>query len=256
MNGLRHILASLLTVAALLTAAADVPLRNETLNYNVFYKWGLIHKQAGSAVFNVARHDNHFYATVTAKSAKWADRFYHLRDTFHCKMSVIDLAPVSYERIAHEDGKYSRDQLLFKRSGNTFSATATRWRKGKKKNAEMRVATLNLKAEGMTVDLLTSFYYLRSLPFATMSPGTKKRVNIFSGKQKELLDFTYTGLSELKIDGVSHKTYKVIFTFTSDGRKETSDPIEAWISTDGRHIPLKLVGKLKIGQVQCIYAGD
>ena len=86
-----------------------------------------------------------------------------------------------------------------------------------------------------------------------MKPGTKKSINIFSGKRKELLTFTYSGMDNVKINGKNHSAYKVTFTFTSDGRKESSDPIQAWVSTDEQRIPLKLIGKLKIGQVQCIY---
>ncbi|MCM1484239.1 MAG: DUF3108 domain-containing protein [Muribaculaceae bacterium] len=236
-----------------ITASAFSP-GNEVLKYKVLYKWGLIHKQAGTATLTLRASGAGYKAVATAKSAPWADKFYKLRDTLYTDMQR-NFAPVRYERIAHEDGKYSHDLLTFTHSGNTVKAHCQRWRQ-KKNETTPSYATLDLSAQGMTVDLFSSFYYLRSLPFGTMNPGTTHRINIFSGKKKELLTFTYSGLTTLKLDGKEYQTYKVKFTFTSDGKKQTSDPIEAWVSTDASHIPLKLVGKLKIGQVQCIYTGS
>lgn len=243
----------LIAVVSLLSLQA-VELKPETLNYKVLYKWGLVHKQAGTATITLSRSGDKYHAVATARSVSWADKFYPLRDTLKSTMSVVDLAPVRYERLAHEDGKYSRDLLKITRSGNTFSTTAHRWRQ-KKGETQVTEAFTQLSAQGMTVDLLSSFFYLRSLQFSTMTPGAQTKLNIFSGKKKELLSITYKGLTSLKINGKERQAYKVVFTFTTDGKKASSDPIEAWISTEGQNIPLKLVGKLKIGQVQCLYTG-
>lgn len=227
---------------------------SETLQYKVLFKWGIIHKQAGTATFNISTRGEYHNATVIGRSAGWADKFYKLRDTLSTRMRISDLAPVRYERIAHEGGSYARDLLTFSHSGNTVSAISQRWRR-KKGSSETSTASSRLTATGFTVDLLSSFYYLRALPFGTMAPGKTIRINIFSGKRKELLTIIYSGTSFVKINNKTYQTYKVRFTFTSDGKKETSDPIEAWISTEPSHIPLKLAGKLKVGQIQCIYTG-
>lgn len=247
------ILTAVMTSLMPLSSSA-LSLGNETLNYKVMYKWGLIHKQAGTAAITLRKSGSGYKAVTTAKSAPWADRIYRLRDTLHTEMDSRFI-PHRYERLAHEDGKFSHDLLVFKHSGNNVTAHCQRWRK-KKNDKTASYATLDLSAQGVTLDIFSSFYYLRSLPFATMNPGTTKRVNVFSGKKKELLTFTYKGITKLKIDGKEVDTYKVVFTFTSDGKKQTSDPIEAWVSTTANHIPLKLIGKLKIGQVQCIYTGS
>ncbi len=245
-------LLSILMACTAVCASAFSP-SNETLNYKVMYKWGLIHKQAGTATITLRPGGAGYKAVATAKSAPWADKIYRLRDTLRTEMKHT-FAPVKYERIAHEDGKFSHDLLTFTQSGQTVKAHCQRWRK-KKSEQSANYATTDLSASGMTLDIFSSFYYLRALPFPTMNPGTTKRVNIFSGKKKELLTFTYAGITTLKINGKEYQTYKVTFTFTSDGKKQTSDPIEAWVSTEPSRIPLKLIGKLKIGQVQCIYTG-
>lgn len=245
---------SLLSFVLMLTAicANAVSLGNETLKYKVIYKWGLVHKQAGTARLLLNRSGNFYSASAFARSDPWADGIYKLRDTMRTTMHAADFSPTRYEYIAHEDGKYSHDIVTFSRSGNSVTGHCSRTRKPK---GETKATTkkITLQANGTTVDMLSSFYYLRSLDFQHMKPGDKKVINIFSGKRKELLTFTYSGTQNLKLDGKTYSTYKVTFTFTSDGKKKTSEPIQAWVSTDARRIPLKLIGKLKIGQVQCLY---
>lgn len=231
--------------------ASAIALSNETVKYKVVYKWGLVHKQAGTARILLNRSGNFYSATAFAKSDPWADKIYKLRDTLRTTMRT-DFSPVKYEYVAHEDGKYSHDVVNFSHSGNTVTGQCTRIRKGKKDKVATTKKT-TLTAQGMTVDMLSSFYYLRTLDYSNMAPGAKKVINIFSGKRKELLTFTYKGKENLNVDGKKYSTYKVVFTFTSDGKKQSSEPIEAWVSTDSRRIPVKLVGKLKIGQVQCLY---
>ena len=243
---------SLICIIACTQVSSAIALPNECIDYKVIYKWGLIHKQAGTARILLNRSGNFYSATATGKSAPWADKFYKLRDTLHTTMHAANFMPIRYEYIAHEDGKYSHDIVNFSQSGNTVTGKCSRVRKGKKDKTATKQTT-TLTAQGMTVDMLSSYFSLRSLDFDKMSPGAKKRINIFSGKRKEYLTFTYVGTQTLDFNGKKTPVYKVVFTFTSDGKKESSDPIEAWVSTDNRRIPLKLIGKLKIGQVQCIY---
>ena len=103
--------------------------------------------------------------------------------------------------------------------------------------------------------MLASYYYMRQIDYASMQPGETVKVNVFSGKQKELLTIHYDGLKDVEVDGTRHRCYHITFTFTSRGGKKSSDNMDAWISTDGRRIPLLLEGKLPVGKVRAVYAG-
>lgn len=247
----------LITLTLLLSVTLGVhsaPLGNEALPYKVMFKWGLINKQAGRGTLYLRDEGNRYVSTLYARSEQWADKFYKVRDTLSSIMSKPDMLPVKYERIAHEGGKYSHDIVNFSKKGNTVYGDCHRYRRGKK-DTETSYANIAVQAEGITVDMVSSFYYLRTLDFKSLPPGSQKVINIFSGKRKELLKITYHGVTSLKFDKKEYKAYYVTFTFTSDGKKETSDPIQAWISADGRLIPLKLIGKLKVGSVQIYYTG-
>ena len=252
---LKKILLVMMMTAAAILAQANAPLKNEALPYKVMFKWGLIHKQAGHGTLYLKDEGNRYVSTLYASSEKWADKFYKVRDTLSTIMSKPDMQPIRYERIAHEGGRYSHDIVNFTRKGTTVYGDCHRYRR-KKGETNTSYAKMTVQAEGVAVDMVSSFYYLRTLDFKSMKPGSKKVINIFSGKRKELLTITYHGIEKLKLDKKTYNSYYVTFTFTSDGKKETSDPVKAWISADSNLIPLKLIGKLKVGSVQIFYTGN
>lgn len=255
---MKKVVVLLILTLGILKASA-ISLQNETLNYKVLYKWGLVQKQAGTARLTLTKQNGHYTAKLIARSDKWADKFYKLRDTLISKMDERDILPVSYERIANENGNYARDIIKIERKvgveNGTVKGSATRIRR--KKNAtETTENTIELLAEGTTVDMLSAFYYIRSLDFNKMQPGYTKKINIFSGKKKELLTIKYIGNETIDLDGKKYPTYKISFIFTSDGKKKSSDDIETWIWANDRKIPLKMEGKLKVGKIRCLYTSQ
>ena len=164
----------------------------ERLTYNIMYKWGLINKKAGEVALATSGVGSPaFKSTLTAASAPWADHIYHVRDTLLGTIDTSTLMPSRYERIAHEGGRFSHDILDYSRSGNTTTAKARVWRKKKKEPMDYDERTH--QAEGPTLDMLSSFYFMRSIDYAKMKAGESVRLNIFSGKKKEFLTIHYRG---------------------------------------------------------------
>lgn len=234
-------------------ASNPVSLLDETLTYDVIYKWGFINKVAGYATMSLRNDGNLYRASVFAENAPWANSIYMLRDTLYTTMTKEGYYPVSYTYIAHENGKYKKDVLTFHRDGNTFTADAVRYKR-KVEGEPLTSSTIHLEAQGMTVDMLSSFFYLRTLDFPNMKKGQSVTVNIFSGSKKEKLKITYMGKQNVSLNGRSFPSYYINFTFTRRG-VESSAPISGWISTDGQRIPLKVEGKLPVGKVRALYTG-
>lgn len=224
---------------------------NEVLNYKVEYKWGLVNKTAGSVRISLDSKSDRFAGTLTASSASWADKIYKVRDTLQCEVMKDGFRPVYYQKISHEGGDHKHDYVAYSRVGSTVTGDCTRkkWKDGKLTRDEKKI----LQAEGTTVDMLSAFYYMRTLPFASWEKGHLHSVNIFSGKRKELLTIKYVGTEKIEYDKKSYQCYHIKFTFTSDGNKKTSDDMDAWIETSGSNIPIKIEGKLPIGKIRCFY---
>lgn len=247
------VLLGLIAIVPNAGASNPVSLLDETLTYDVIYKWGFINKVAGYATMSLRNDGNLYRASVFAENAPWANSIYMLRDTLYTTMTKEGYYPVSYTYIAHENGKYKKDVLTFHRDGNTFTADAVRYKR-KIEGEPLTSSTIHLEAQGMTVDMLSSFFYLRTLDFPNMKKGQSVTVNIFSGSKKEKLKITYMGTQNVSLNGRSFPSYYINFTFTRRG-VESSAPISGWISTDGQRIPLKVEGKLPVGKVRALYTG-
>ncbi len=231
--------------------APTLAIPQESLTYKVLFKWGIINKKAGWARLDFTPGGLTSEAVLYAGSEPWADKIYYLRDTLTTRMNPSTFTPYYYERVANEDGKYSRDVVRFTRTGNQVSATADRYRRGKQ-DTDLTQATTTLKAEGVTVDMVSAFYYARALPFESMTPGQQRIINIFSAKKKERLTITFVGSEKVKVDDRAYDTYHIKFRFTTDGGKQSSDDIDTWVETASPHRPVKLEGKLKIGKILCL----
>lgn len=232
---------------------AGIELTDETLTYDVIYKWGFINKVAGYATMSL-RNDGDFYkASLYAENAPWANSIYMLRDTLYTTVSKEGLYPTQYILIAHENGKYKKDVLTFNHVGDMFTADVVRYKQAANSDQMVR-STAELEASGMTVDMLSAFFYLRMMDFDSMANGDSKTLNIFSGSKKELLNISYLGRQNVNLNGRNFETYYINFTFTNKG-KQSSAPISAWITTDARRIPLKVEGSLSVGKVRALYTG-
>lgn len=255
MNRPYTLIISLILTLASVNIATATSFNNESINYKVMYKWGVVNKQAGHATLTLNRHGDHYKTQLTAASEHWADRFYKVRDTLNGKIAINGFLPSFYEKIAHEGGEHKHDIVHYTRSGSNVTGNCTRSvinNKGQLTKNEKR----SLSAVGTTLDMLSSFYYMRTLPYNTYKIGHPITVNVFSGKRKELLTIKYIGTEVIDINKKSYNCYHIRFTFTGDGGKKTSDDMDAWISTESNHIPIKLEGKLKVGKVQCYYTGS
>ncbi|MBD5355932.1 MAG: DUF3108 domain-containing protein [Bacteroides sp.] len=227
---------------------------NESLNYVITYKWGLIHKDSGDATLKLTNNGDKYDIILTGKTRSWADNLYQVRDTLRCTINKNNFRPLSYTKIAHENGKYSRDEITYSYTGSTVNGLSKRYRYDKE--GKLNVTEKNLSGNGTVYDMLSVFYYLRTIDYSKLLSGDVVKATMFSGKKVEQLTVWCVGKEEIKLrDKSKRDTYHIRFKFTQEGKKKSSDDIDAWISTDASHIPLLVVGSLPLGQVKCYYVG-
>lgn len=227
-------------------SASAVDFQDEILNYKVMFKWGFISKVAGYATLDLRTAPDQYKATLYARSAPWADNIYSLRDTLYTTMSPTTLMPNLYVYCAHEKNTYIKDVVKFEQSGDDFTGYATR---AKFQNGEWTHAETELHATGPTVDLLSLFFYIRSIDFPRMNIGSSIKLNCFSGKKSEVLTVTYNGTQMVNVNGTDRLAYYIGFTFTKNG-KTSSQPIYAWVSVDSKRTPLQVEGTLPVGKIK------
>lgn len=241
-----YILSIILIFAAM--AAGATELASEHLAYKVTYKWGLIHKHAGNIDISLTNTGAKYVSELSGHTVSWADKFYRVRDTLRSTVLIDGFKPQRYELIAHEGKDYKHDRITYSYRDDQVIGHCSRYKEteGKVKRDEKR----ELETTGAAVDMLSALYYMRQLPYSEWQPGHSVTVNMFSGKRKELLNIKYQGESVTDVDGKKYNCYRIVFTFTSDGKKKTSDDILAWIDTETL-VPVRIEGKLPLGSVRC-----
>lgn len=232
------------------SASAETKFADETLKYVITYKWGLITKDSGEATLSLKNQGSNYNINLTGKTKPWADGMFRVRDTLISVMDKGKFRPLSYTKVAHEGGKYAKDVITYSYSGKHVSGKATKYRE---KNGTIKTENLELSSDGDTFDMLSVFYWLRTIDPATLPIGQKVTATLFSGSHEETVKIWKVGEEYIKLrNGTKQDAWHVRFTFTSKGGKKTSDNIDAWISKDGKRVPLEIKGKLPLGHV-CAY---
>lgn len=243
---------SLLLVAITSLSASAIDLLDEDLNYVITYKWGFINKDAATAVLSLRNDGDYYRATLSASTLPWADKILMVRDTLVSTMEHPSCLPVEYQKITHEGARYGNDVVRFQRSGDSVTGYATRERS--KNHGPLKHSDTTLYATGPTLDMLSVFYYLRTIDFSAMKPGQTVNVEIFSGNSAEKMSVTYVGEETVNASGRNWDTWRLSFTFTMRG-KVSSDAMTTWITSDSSRIPVKLEGALPLGKVRAFYTG-
>lgn len=244
----------LLTVIMLfVVVSATAGFDNERLHYIISYKWGVIHKDAGEATLTLSNHGPNYQLMLAAKTKPWADHFYRTRDTLKATVRKVGLKPLSYTKITHEKNTHSRDEIKYSSYGTVTKGESVRYRI---KDGKMQKTMKTLTASGPVYDMLSVFYYLRSLDYNKLSKTRLYKATVFSGKKSETITIRSLGIVKIKLrDKTTREAYHIRFNFTTDNGRKSSDDIDTWISADSQHIPLYLVGKLPVGEVRAYYIG-
>ena len=190
------ILAAICMLLTYGTATADTKFADETLKYVITYKWGLITKDSGDATLSLKNQGSKYYIKLTGKTKPWADGMFRVRDTL---ISVIDKSkfrPLSYTKVAHEGGKYAKDVIEYSYSGTHVNGKATKYRE---KKGTTKTENLELSATGDTFDMLSVFYWLRTIDPATLPMGKKVTATLFSGSHEETVKIWKAGEKTIKM---------------------------------------------------------
>lgn len=226
----------------------------EKFNYIVTYKWGLIQKDAGEVEITKQPKGDGYELKLIAKTKPWADRVYKVRDTLISLTGKEKYKPVHYTYIAHEKNKYRRDEVKFSYVGNTVKGVAEKYKEDK--NGNIKHSSTELESSLPTYDMLSVYFFLREIDYSTLKSGDIIKASIFSGSKEENLEVRCEGKEMIQLrDKSQHEAWHIVFKFTQQGGKKSSDDIDCWISTDKAHIPLLIVGNLPIGQIRVHHVG-
>ena len=204
-----------LCVASLTSLRAQtLPLSHgERVDYDLYFKWGLIMSKAGLATLSVKESEYQgapsWHYNLLFRSAGVIEKVFRMRDTMDCH--------------------YSKEPRLL------FSSKRTN------------------EGDYYLVDMLGATMYLRSLDWRTMSYGAEFPFMIAIGRELVNARFRYTGQQIVEHKEAKFRTRHFYIDIYDEAFSQAKEAAEVWIGDDENHIPVKIRAKLKIGAAEVYY---
>lgn len=203
---------------------ANVEFKNESINYKVMFKWGMVNKQAGHATLSIRNNGSQYITKLTAASESWADHFYKVRDTLNGIIDYAKFRPIHYERIAHEGSDHKHDTVNFSYVGAQVKGKCTRQKRDKKGNMVVDEKR-ELGAMGTTVDMLTSFIICANFPMTHGRKGTSLPSTFSAASAKNC---SQSSMPALRPSSTTKRSTNVITSPSYSPAMAEQEPAKIW----------------------------
>ncbi len=219
----------------------------EEATYLANYKWGLISTDVGEATLRVSRVINanlpYYFVEVTAKTYKFYDKVFKVRDTYTSRFSVETFKPEYFHRNIFEGGYTKRSTLIFDWKKNQLKSTNQR----KKNPAVDSIMPLSK----CTFDILSLLYYSRNLDFTFINPGDVFPMTFALDEDVYNLKYRYIGKETVLVDGIGNfRCMKFSLQVVAGEVFKGDEEILLWVTDDKNHLPIKAESPIIVGKVR------
>ena len=192
---------------------------------------------AGEAVMAIPRYEtiagrNTYRVEFTVNSLRSFDWIYEVRDRYLTFVDVESIAPLRFEQHIRE-GTYKRD----------FTADFDQM------NHVARTSEGNHPIPEYVHDIMSAFYYARTLSYAGMKPGDYVTLYNFYKDQTHELRVKFLGKQELEVEAGTFNTVVVEPLVKEGGLFKAEGRIVIWLTDDERKIPIRVNTKVVVGSI-------
>jgi hypothetical protein len=218
----------------------------ESIEYSVFYNWGMIWVEAGTASFSVKQEMIStlpvYHFTGVGTTLPKYDWFYKVRDKFESYADTFELKPIHYIRNSNEGGNqvYNDNFFNFRRSIAYCSSI------GKNNKVSKDSCTINI----CTKDVLTMIYYARSIDFSKYKVDEKIPVSLYLDGKIYNQYIRYTGKEKLKTDVGTFDCIKFSPSLIEGTIFKAGDEMMVWVTDDQNRIPIYIETPIVVGSVK------
>jgi len=192
---------------------------------------------AGEAVMAVAGLDTIagrlcYRIEFSVNSLKSFDWIYEVRDRYLTFIDVEAIAPLKFEQHIRE-GTYKRDFIA------EFDQV----------NHVARTTEGDYPIPEYVHDIMSAFYYARTLDYRGMRPGDQILLYNFYKDKSHELGVRFLGRQELEVAAGTFKTIVVEPLVKEGGLFKAEGRIVIWLTDDERKIPVRVNTKVIIGSI-------
>jgi hypothetical protein len=222
--------------------AQELPLKKEpafqegeVLSYKL--KYGLF--TAAEATIKVLGSDLKFdnkptyRLVVDAQTSGTFDIFYKIRDHYDSYIDRTDLTPYFYQENIREASYRRTDKARFNQDGKKVVAT-----KG----------TFSTPTT-QTFDLVSAYYFARSLDVSKLKIGDKFKLNYFLQDEISALEIEYVGKETIKSKLGNIRCLKFSPSIKPGRIFRKDSKLYLWITDDGNRVPVKAEVEILVGSV-------
>jgi len=233
------VLSTLYTVRSI---AQELPLKKEAvfqegevLSYKLRY--GFV--TAAEATIRVTNSDLKFdnkptyKLTVDAQTSGTFDIFYKIRDHYDSYIDKTDLTPYFYQENIREASYRRQDKARFNQDG---------------KKVVSNRGTFNTPTT-QTFDLVSAYYFARSLDLSRIKVGDKFAINYFLGEEISQLEVEYIGKEVIKTKLGNIRCLKFSPSIKPGRIFKKDSRLYLWVTDDGNRVPVKAEVEILVGSV-------
>ncbi|MFZ1333250.1 MAG: DUF3108 domain-containing protein [Flavobacteriales bacterium] len=208
----------------------------EKLTYVVHYGW----LDAGEAVVELKKNDRDlhgrevWHAVGTGKTLGAFNTFYKVEDTYETYFDANGVFPWKFVREVSEGGyEFSQNYEYTQHLREV-------------KTQEDKV----YKVPGSVQDMLSAFYYARTINYSTAAVGDVYTIETFMDGELWPLRMQFMGKETIKLRNGKYRCLK-FQPVVQEGRIfEGNDDLNVWITEDGNHIPVLAQAKVLVGSIK------
>ncbi|MGP1420168.1 MAG: DUF3108 domain-containing protein [Tannerella sp.] len=223
----------------------------ETVNYDIYFKWGLLMSRAGEASLSFGK------ATYQGQSASryrlhfrtvnLFESVYRMRDTMDCYYAP-DYSLLFSSKHTHENHYYLIDELTF-----SYRERRTSIRSRRYTSTETKIDTTLIVRSGCAFDMLGATFFLRTLDRKKLKTGDTFPMTVAIGKDLVKISCRYQGQAVVERGNIKYRTLHFSVDIYDKAFTQTKAAAELWIGDDDNFIPVKIRSKLKIGYAEVHY---
>jgi hypothetical protein len=183
-----------------------------------------------------------YRATVTGRTTSSFDLFIKVRDTWQSYIDTASIVPQRFYR-SIEEGSYRKKETV---DFNHYSNTAAVKMK-KKKDPEK---TSTHKVTDNAQDIVSGFYFLRTLNYDNMRIGEKITVRGFFDEENFDMEVTYKGTETVSTKAGRIKAIKLVPKMPKNELFKGENAITVYLSDDRNKVPVLIEAQMFVGALK------
>lgn len=223
----------------------------EQVEYDLYFKWGILMPKAGFATLSVGEAEYEgspsWQYRLLFRTGGMMEKIYKMRDTMDCHFSKANARLLFSTKRSNEKDYYLIDDLTFSYTDDQVSARSHRY------TLERTKIDTTLTAASCMFDMLGATMYLRAIDWTQMRQGDEYPFHVAIGRDVVNASFRYTGQQIVEQGNVKYSTRHFYIDIFDEAFTQSKAAAEVWIGDDANHLPVKIRAKLKIGAAEVYY---